>query len=74
MSNEYKDWLADLSEEQRANYQLYMKYPFFFTLKKILMIIVIFLLLFQNGVNNLTDQKNIFTRRVHRGIKLCYID
>ena len=28
MSNEYKDWLNDLSEEQRANYQLCMNYPF----------------------------------------------
>lgn len=28
MSNEYKDWLADLSEEERFNYELCMKYPF----------------------------------------------
>lgn len=27
MSNEYKDWLNDLSPEQRANYDICMKYP-----------------------------------------------
>ena len=27
MSNEYKDWLADLTAEQRKNYDLCMKYP-----------------------------------------------
>ena len=28
MSNEYKDWYNDLSEEQKKNYKLCMKYPF----------------------------------------------
>lgn len=27
MSNEYKDWLADLTDKQRKNYDLCMKYP-----------------------------------------------
>lgn len=27
MSNEYKDWLADFTTEQRKNYELCMKYP-----------------------------------------------
>ena len=27
MSNEYKDWLADLNDEQRRNYELCIKYP-----------------------------------------------
>ena len=27
MSNEYKDWLNDLTDEQRQNYELCMKYP-----------------------------------------------
>ena len=27
MSNEYKDWLADFTVEQRKNYELCMKYP-----------------------------------------------
>lgn len=28
MSNEYKDWLQDLTEEQKANRELCLKYPF----------------------------------------------
>ena len=28
MSNEYKDWCADLSAEQKQNYELCVKYPF----------------------------------------------
>lgn len=27
MSNEFKDWLFDLTEDQRKNYELCMKYP-----------------------------------------------
>lgn len=27
MSNEYKDWLNDLTDEQKKNYELCMKYP-----------------------------------------------
>lgn len=33
MSNEYKDWLADFTTEQRKNYELCMKYPILIPLR-----------------------------------------